>query len=849
MKYYLLKDFKESLQTLMQYGGTHRLAGEKAKSLIANISLYGKELNIDPFAGLKLTKWGESRIKHCVKYDLSDYDRLITIKDNGICAICFVGKHADSENWLERKKGLVLSVNSKNQLEPLYESEDINIPEKRISGVTDYSSELLYKKISSHYYDAIAKDIDRTVLIEFEKLTSIKEDEEILELSYKIGTKEQQDLFFDVFTLLKNSQIDDAKKRIDIYKNQSMRIEDLDEEKIESIVEGNGVIDLSNFDPELIQHLMSTMDYQQWMLFMHPDQSEIVEEDFSGPTKIIGVSGSGKTAIIVRRAVRLAKKYNGEKILVLTLNRSLSHLIEELVNRVCPEIYRRNIVVKSNWELCRDYLLEFEPENKKLYDEITWRTNEHIDELWYEYYHCQNNNDDAKIITPVHRSLLSRGVYPMDYLKQEFDWIRSALPPGDRNEYLNIERKGRSERFEIQYREKIMAALDGWENFMTFVGATDYLGLTTALLKHSDKLKPSYRCILIYEEQDFGTIELSIIRNLVQSEENDILLTGDVAQRVSMKHHTYAKAGITLGGRIKKIKKNYRNSKEILDAAYHILKSNVVLEEIKDEDFELLDPEYANFSTSRPLILEAQDLKYELGTAIEYLKNKLNENQKGCIAISGLTLKDVKNIGNVLALDVLDGTSSLGKSKIFLSDLEQTKGFEFDTMCIINCKDNVIPNYSHPKDESYYDVCKLFVAMTRGKSELILSYSSKLSHIFNGFEEYFVYANWSEHRPMVQVDKLPVNYDYLTQKSNNEYLKMSGDQFLYTRMAVGISLELQNKLSTLITGKSLTEDGKTKEWRSIEDAINERNVPNIAQLFGSQKTWPEFLDLFTAYKK
>ena len=104
MKYYLLKDFKESLQTLMQYGGSHRLAGEKAKSLIANITLNGNELNSDPFAGLKLTKWGENRIKHCVKYDLSDYDRLITIKNNGICAICFVGKHDDSENWLEKKK-------------------------------------------------------------------------------------------------------------------------------------------------------------------------------------------------------------------------------------------------------------------------------------------------------------------------------------------------------------------------------------------------------------------------------------------------------------------------------------------------------------------------------------------------------------------------------------------------------------------------------------------------------------------------------------------------------------------------------------------------------------------------
>ena len=843
MKYYLLRDFKESLLKLMQYGGGHRIAGEQAKSLIANITLYGNELTKDPFIGLRLTKWGENRINHCIKYDLSDYDRLITIKDNGICAICFVGKHDDSEKWIDRNKGLKLTVNSKTQLQPVYESEDIKLPEKRISGVSDYSDDVLYKKLSSRYYNTMAKDVERTVLIEFEKLISIAEDDEILELAYKIENEELQDLFFDVFTLLKNSKIDEAKKRIDLYKNEIFRLEDLDERKIESIVEGDGVIDLSNISPDILQHLMDTMDYQQWMLFMHPDQSEIVDEDFSGPAKVIGVSGSGKTAIIVRRAVRLAKKYMNEKILILTLNRSLSKLIDELVDRVCPPDYRKNIIVKSFWELCRDYLLFFEPNNKPLYVEITWRTNEHIDEIWQEYYHCLNNNDDAKVLMPVHKSLISRNVFPIEYIKQEFDWIRSALSPVDRKEYLNIERRGRSEKFDVGYREKIMTALISWEEKMRFVGVTDYLGLATALYKHYDKLTPAYRSILVDEEQDFGTIELSIVRKLVNLDENDLFLTGDVAQRVSIKHHTYAKAGITLGNRIRKIKKNYRNSREILDAAYHILKSGVIIDEINDEDFELLDPEFANFSTNRPLILKAPDHWHELGTTIDYLNEKLGENQKGCIAICGVTLKDVKQIGKELDLDVLDGSSSLGHSKIFLSDLEQTKGFEFDSMCILNCNDKIIPNFSLPKEEWYYDVCRLYVAMTRAKSELIISYSAALSKIFTGFEEFFVYSNWHEHKSLRRVEH-PFSF---SQESNQADIKsiltMTGDEFLYTKNAIGISLELQNKLSTLITGRSAATDGKTTEWKTIDDALIEINIPNIGQLFGP-KTWKEFKDLF-----
>ncbi len=849
MKYYLLKGFKESLQQLIQYGGAHTIAGNRVKSVIADISLSGSELNSDPFKGLKLTNHGENRIKHCVKYDLSDYDRLITIKDNGICAICFVGKHDDSQKWLEKNKGLKLTVNKKNQLEPVFESEDINIPEKRISGISDYSDGVLYKKLSARYYNAMAReDIDRTTLIEFEKLTSIAEDEEILELASKIDNKELQDLFFDVFTLLKNSEIDEAKKRIDLHKNERVQIEDLSEEKIAKIVEGDGVIDLSNFDHELIRHLMDTMDYQKWMLFMHPDQSEIVEEDFNGPSKITGVSGSGKTAIIVRRAVRLAKKYNGEKILVLTLNRALAKLIDELVTHVCPSSYRNNIYVKSFWELCREYLLEFEPHNKKLYDEITWRTNEHIDEIWYEFYHCLNNNDDALVLTPVHRSLLSRYVYPYDYIKQEFDWIRSALTPAERDEYLNIERKGRSEKFDVGYRNKITDALLSWEEKMKFVGVTDYLGLASALLKHSTRLLPTYRCVLVDEEQDFGTVELSVIRKIVASNENDLFLTGDVAQRVSLKHHTYSKAGIVLGNRIKKIKKNYRNSREILDASYQILKSNVELEKINDEDFELLDPEFANFSTNRPLILNAPNLKYELGTAIEYLTSKLTENQKGCIALSGLSLKDVKNIGAELKIKVLDGSSSLGCAKLFLSDLEQTKGFEFDSMCIINCNKNVIPNIALPKEEWYYDICKLYVAMTRAKSELIISYSLNLSSIFSGFEDYFVYADWSEHHTLNQIELLDSFITKNGDLEDNLIFNMTGNDFLYTKNAVGLSLELQNKLSSLVIGKTQSTDGKQTAWKFIGDALNEPKIPNIAQLFGP-KTWQEFQDFFLSKNK
>jgi DNA helicase IV len=47
------------------------------------------------------------------------------------------------------------------------------------------------------------------------------------------------------------------------------------------------------------------------------------------------VTGSGKTSIAVKRAVRLARQYDGEKVLVLSLNRALCEFISEIVDYAC----------------------------------------------------------------------------------------------------------------------------------------------------------------------------------------------------------------------------------------------------------------------------------------------------------------------------------------------------------------------------------------------------------------------------------------------------------------------------------------------------------------------------------
>ena len=49
---------------------------------------------------------------------------------------------------------------------------------------------------------------------------------------------------------------------------------------------------------------------------------------------------------------------------------------------------------------------------------------EHVDDVWQEYFLCENNNGDADAMLEVVKSLNARGIYANDYLRQEFDFVR-----------------------------------------------------------------------------------------------------------------------------------------------------------------------------------------------------------------------------------------------------------------------------------------------------------------------------------------------------------------------------------------------------------------------------------------
>lgn len=60
-----------------------------------------------------------------------------------------------------------------------------------------------------------------------------------------------------------------------------------------------------------VEELERALEYpwEKWAIFLHPDQVQFVERAYSGPARISGSAGTGKTVVALHRAVHLARAW------------------------------------------------------------------------------------------------------------------------------------------------------------------------------------------------------------------------------------------------------------------------------------------------------------------------------------------------------------------------------------------------------------------------------------------------------------------------------------------------------------------------------------------------------------
>ena len=71
-----------------------------------------------------------------------------------------------------------------------------------------------------------------------------------------------------------------------------------------------------------------------WTIFLHPSQQALEAKNYSGPARVSGSTGTGKTVVALHRAVHLVRTDPEVRFLLTTFSNALATALKKIVHRL-----------------------------------------------------------------------------------------------------------------------------------------------------------------------------------------------------------------------------------------------------------------------------------------------------------------------------------------------------------------------------------------------------------------------------------------------------------------------------------------------------------------------------------
>ncbi len=439
-------------------------------------------------------------------------------------------------------------------------------------------------------------------------------------------------------------------------------------------------------------------EIEAFLLKLDPEQEKLI--DFSnnnGAILVKGGAGTGKSTLALYRVKKLLE-LGYTSILFTTYTKALvnysEQLLEQLLGKPPSELGVKVATVDS---LTYQYYVDSHRYKPKFAKEEK------------SYYFLQTALTTAKIPAKnifeekVYRQYLERLGIP--YLLEEFEDVIEAWDISTLEEYLQLSRRGRGVALKAKQREAIWAVYQTWcalmskGNYLTWSQLR--LKANEAASKLSDK---PFHAVIIDEAQDLSPVALRFLLNLVPDIKG-VYLTADASQSLYQRGFSWKQIhqDLQVAGRTLVLKRNYRNTQQIVQACSQILEGT----EAGDKD--CIHQQPSPHIGQPPTILLSDEIKAQLVAVHQAFvaaakQFRLPLHGGAILCPSSQLGKDIarqlKDMG-VKAKFFASKNIKLDSPCLKVMTLYSAKGLEFPFVAVMGLEEGCLPaiDESTPPDE------------------------------------------------------------------------------------------------------------------------------------------------------
>lgn len=462
-----------------------------------------------------------------------------------------------------------------------------------------------------------------------------------------------------------------------------------------------------------VEELSRALDYpwEKWAVFLHPAQAALVARIYSGPARVSGSAGTGKTVVALHRAVHLARQHPGAKVVLATFSPALVQAL------------RRKLRVLAGNE-------------PAVSDRIAVKT---LAELGQELYAAHFG---AAVLATEHsvRAALqtaaqaAKSSFSPGFLYGEWIDVVDAWQIDSWEAYRDVARLGRKTRIGGRQREELWSVFSRVRGELRTRGEVTQAEILAKLSAHyTGHAARPFDFAVVDEAQDISVAELRFLSALAGDRPDGLFLAGDLGQRIFQQPFSWKSCGVDIRGRSHTLRINYRTSHQIRTQADRLLPD--ALSDV-DGNADSRRGTVSVFDGPQPVIKLLDTEDDEVAAVAAFISDRINggvEPQE-----IGVFVRSDQEIARALAaVDLADMlavsliTQDMAKDDaVVVGLMHQAKGMEFRAVAVMACDDEVLPlqnrieTISDAADlEEVYNTERhlLYVACTRAREFLLVT--------------------------------------------------------------------------------------------------------------------------------